>query len=197
MATNINDTLTAQLAQGENENENKFLSFCLMDEEYGVEILKVREIIGVIDITPLPQTPEYVKGVINLRGKIIPVIELRLKFGMETVAYTEETCVIVVEVCEQGNDERFQMGVIVDTVQEVLDIAKDQIEPAPNFGCSMNTEYILGMGKVKFGDTEKVVILLEIDKVVTQSDLSVISHMTGNQSTSDSQSTQTEENAAA
>ncbi len=197
MATNINDTLTAQLAQGENENENKFLSFCLMDEEYGVEIFKVREIIGVIDITPLPQTPEYVKGVINLRGKIIPVIELRLKFGMETVAYTKETCVIVVEVCEQGNDEHFQIGVIVDTVPEVLDIAKSQIEPAPKFGCSMNTEYILGIGKVRFGDTEKVVILLEIDKVVTQTDLSVISNMTAHQGPSDNHPIQAEDNVAA
>lgn len=163
-------------------SQEKFLTFTLGTEEYGQEILRVREIIGMIDITPLPQTPEYVNGVINLRGKIIPVIELRVKFGMPSVEYTEETCIIVVEVTDDSNsEEQFQMGVIVDSVSEVLDIQKSQIEPAPQFGCTVNTEYILGMGKVQGKDKEKdkVIILLDIDKVLTQSELESLSSSNG------------------
>lgn len=159
-------TLPNVEVDSENENENKVLSFRLDREEYGVEILRVREIIGIIDVTPLPQTPAYVKGVINLRGKIIPVIELRTKFGLEPREYTEETCIIVVEVSD-GGDERFQMGVIVDTVSEVIDVPKKVIEPAPKFGGNLNTSYILGMGKVK----DQVLILLDIDRVMTLADL--------------------------
>jgi len=157
------------------EKENKFLTFCLGQEEYGVEILRVREIIGIIGITPLPQMPEYVKGVINLRGKIIPVIELRTKFALPSVEYTEATCVIVVEVSEDNDSDHFQMGVIVDSVSEVLDIDRDDIEPAPRFGSALKTEYILGMGKVSQADREKVIILLDIDKVMTQEDLASLS----------------------
>lgn len=153
------------------DNEDKFLTFRLGDEEYGVEILRVREIIGLIDITPLPKTPDYVKGVINLRGKIIPVIELRAKFGMPAIGYTEATCVIVVEVSDPGGGEKFHMGVIVDTVSEVLDITRDQIEPAPRFGCTLATDYILGMGKVGQGDVQRVSILLDIDRVLLADEL--------------------------
>ena len=171
--TAIPSSLSDALGGG-GDKENKFLTFRLGKEEYGVEILKVREIIGIIDVTPLPQTPEYVKGVINLRGKIIPVIELRAKFTLPSVEYTEETCVIVMEVSEGEEGEQFQMGVIVDSVNEVLDISQNQIEPAPRFGCALNTEYILGVGKVTIDDKEKVIILLEIDKVLTESDLDTI-----------------------
>ncbi len=153
-------------------NENKFLSFCLGDEEFGVEILRIREIIGLIDITPIPHTPDYVKGVINLRGKIIPVIELRTKFGLESVAYTEETCVIVVEVADGPDGEMFQMGVIVDSVREVIDVPRDKVEPAPRFGGSLNTGYIMGMGKVR----DKVLILLDIDKVLLDQELESLAH---------------------
>ena len=159
--------MTSVVHHSADANENKFLSFRIGKEEFGVEILRVREIIGVIDVTPLPQTPAYVKGVINLRGKIIPVIELRAKLGLEAREYTEETCIIVVEVSD-GGDERFHMGVIVDSVSEVMDIPRENIEPAPRFGGNLNTGYILGMGKVK----EQVLILLDIDRVMTQSDLS-------------------------
>ncbi|MDQ7014141.1 MAG: chemotaxis protein CheW [Planctomycetota bacterium] len=154
----------------ERDNENKFLSFRLDSEEYGLEILRVREIIGIIDITPLPQTPNYVKGVINLRGKIIPVIELRTKFELAPKEYTEETCVIVVEVSD-GGDERFQMGVIVDTVSEVIDVPRKSIEPAPRFGGALNTSFILGMGKLK----DKVLILLDIDRIMSTSDIDTLS----------------------
>ncbi len=163
--------LNAVAANGD-DNENKFLTFRLGTEEYGVEILRVREIIGLIDITPLPKTPDYVKGVINLRGKIIPVIELRRKFALPPVEYTEATCVIVVEVADPNGGDRFPMGVIVDTVSEVLDIAKENIEPAPRFGCTLNTDYILGMGKVTQGDAQRVTILLDIDRVLLARELS-------------------------
>ena len=169
IASSLSDAL-----EDSSDNDNKFLTFCLGQEEYGVVILKVREIIGIIGITPVPQLPEYVKGVINLRGKIIPVIELRTKFAMPSVEYTEATCVIVVEVSDEDETEHFQMGVIVDSVSEVLNIARNDIEPPPKFGDGLSTEYILGMGKVSEGDREKVVILLDIDKVLTESELESI-----------------------
>jgi len=144
----------------------KTLSFGLGNEEYGLDILVVREIIGLIDITPLPRTPDYVKGVINLRGKIIPVIELRKRFGMPTVEYTDETCIIVVDVPiegeAEGEGESRLMGVVVDTVREVLDIPTAAIEPPPEFGCSVPIDYITGIGRVK----GMVVVLLDASKVM-------------------------------
>ena len=138
----------------------KYLTFILAEEEYGLEILKVREIIGIMDITAVPQMPHFVKGVINLRGKVIPVIDLRLKFDLEPAEYTEETCVIVVDV---GN----LTGIIVDTVQEVLDIKGDQIDPPPPLGATVDTSFVLGMGKVK----DDVKILLDIGKVLNAEEL--------------------------
>jgi len=140
--------------------EGKYLTFSLGAEQYGLEILKVREIIGYIEVTAVPQTPHHVKGVINLRGQVIPVIDLRAKFGMETAEVTEQSCIIVVEIAQEGR--KCSMGIVVDRVQEVLDIAGGSIEDAPRFGASVNTDFILGMGKV--GDAVK--ILLDIDKVL-------------------------------
>ena len=145
----------------------KFLSFRLADEEYGVDVLKVREIIGLTDITSVPQTPGYVKGVINLRGKVIPVIDLRLRFGLQEDKYNEETCIIVVDV------NGVLMGIIIDTVLEVLDIKSGEIEPTPSFGTKLNTDYILGMGKVG----KKVKILLHIDEVLTSEELVMIGNI--------------------
>ncbi len=158
----MSETLTQTERSGKVllEKEGKYLTFALAHEEYGLEILKVREIIGYMDITAVPQTPHHVKGVINLRGQVIPVIDLRAKFGMETAEVTEETCIIVVEI-SQG-DHTFSTGIVVDHVQEVLDIAGEDIEEAPQFGSSVNTDFILGMGKI--GETVK--ILLDIDKVL-------------------------------
>ncbi len=138
----------------------KYLTFSLAAEEYGLEILKVREIIGIMDITAVPQMPAFVKGVINLRGKVIPVIDLRLKFGLEPAEYTEQTCIVVVDVGTL-------MGVIVDTVQEVLDIQLDQIDPPPQLGAAVDMTFVLGMGKVK----DDVKILLDIDKVLGAEEL--------------------------
>ena len=148
------------------DKEGKYLTFALAQEEYGLEILKVREIFGYMDITAVPQTPDYVKGVINLRGQVIPVVDLRAKFGMETTDVTEETCIIVVEIAH--GDRKFSTGIVVDHVQEVLDIAGEDIENAPQFGSAVNTDFILGMGKI--GETVK--ILLDIDRVLAGDDFS-------------------------
>lgn len=141
----------------------KVLSFCLGVEEYGLDILAVREIIGLIDITPLPRTPTYVKGVINLRGKIIPVIALRERFGADAIEYTEEACIIVVDVPVESSAEPRQMGVVVDSVREVLDIPTSALEAAPNFGSRVPLDYIICIGKVK----NSVVVILDAAKVMT------------------------------
>ena len=138
----------------------KYLTFVLNHEEYGLEILKVREIIGYMQITAVPQTPGYVKGVINLRGQVIPVIDLRTKFGINAAEVTEETCIIVVEIDQAGRT--FQTGIVVDQVKEVLNIAGKDIEDTPQFGSGVNTDFILGMGKINGA----VKILLDIDKVL-------------------------------
>ncbi len=156
---------TEQLNKAILDKEGKYLTFALEPEEYGLEILKVREIIGYMDITAVPQTPHHVKGVINLRGQVIPVIDLRAKFGMETAEITEQTCIIVVETLQGGR--KFSTGIVVDRVQEVLDIAGEDIEEAPQFGSSVNTDFILGMGKIG----ESVKILLDIDKVLSNDNL--------------------------
>lgn len=143
----------------------KYLTFCLGAETYGIEILKVREIIGLMPITAVPRAPAFVKGVINLRGKVIPVLSLRLKFGLEEIPHTEETCVIVVHV------GAVEMGIIVDKVREVLDIAAGDIEDPPSFGSGENTQFILGMGKA----AGKVSILLAIEKVLSTSEIVSVS----------------------
>jgi len=139
--------------------EGKYLTFSLAGEEYGIVILKVKEIIGMMPITSVPKTPFYIKGVINLRGKVIPVADLRLKFDMSEMDYTERTCIIVVEIRE-GNGN-ILMGIVVDSVSEVLNIKNGEIEDTPTFGTQMDTDYILGMAKTGGG----VKILLDIDKV--------------------------------
>lgn len=166
---------TAQIKQANKaltEKEGKYLTFALGPEEYGLEILKVREIIGYMDITAVPQTPDYVKGVINLRGQVIPVIDLRAKFGMPAAERTDQTCIIVVEISQDGR--KFDTGIVVDHVQEVLDIPGDDIEDAPQFGSNVETDFILGMGKI--GDTVK--ILLDIDKVLASDELESFSSTT-------------------
>jgi purine-binding chemotaxis protein CheW len=142
------------------EKGGKYLSFSLAEEEYGIGILQIKEIIGMMNITVIPQSPEFVKGVINLRGKVIPVIDLRLKFGMESIPYTERTCIIVVEV--DGSSGTMLIGIVVDSVSEVLNVRAENIEPPPAFGASLDTDYILGMAKMDSG----VKILLDISKVL-------------------------------
>jgi len=147
------------------DRAGKYLVFHLGREEFGIRVLKVREIMGVQDITAVPQTPTYVKGVINLRGKVIPVVDLRLKFGLPETEYTQRTCIIVVQV--KGEGSVMPMGIVVDGVAEVLNLAPGDIEDTPDFGQGVATPYLLGMAKIK----GKVKILLEIDQVLTSSEL--------------------------
>ena len=153
------------------EKAGLYLTFELGPEVYGVEILKVQEIIGIMPVTQVPRTPDFVRGVINLRGKVIPVIDLRLKFGMEKREDTDRTCIIVVQV-ERGGVQ-VTMGLIVDEVSEVSDITAAQIEPPPSFGTEVNADFIMGMGKV--GDV--VVMLLDVDEVLAGADLTRIAEV--------------------
>lgn len=147
------------------DKDGKFLGFELAGEHYGLEILKVREIIGMMDITPLPQLPPHVKGVINLRGKVIPVIDLRLKFGLEAADYHERTCIIVVEA--KGASGPVLMGIVVDTVSEVMSVEAADVESAPDLGLRLDADYIMGLAKQKNG----VKILLDIDRVLNVGEL--------------------------
>ncbi len=159
-----NATAVETKKESRNSKGGKFLTFFLSSEEYGIEILKVQEIIGVLAITPIPRTPAFIKGVINLRGRIIPIVDLRLKLSMEEAKHTEETCFIVVKA------HGMHMGVVVDKVSEVLDIAAENVEEAPSMGEDINTDYILGIGKA--GD--KVKLLLDIDKVLSEQDMKAL-----------------------
>ena len=145
----------------------KFLTFCLGKEEFAVRVLNVREIIGIQDITTVPQTPAFVKGVINLRGKVIPVVDLRLKFGLPEQAHSERTWIIVIQV-DSDHGASLNTGVIVDEVSEVLNLTGAEIEPTPDFGDNVATPYLLGLAKVK----DRVKILLDIGQVLKDQDLS-------------------------
>lgn len=143
----------------------KYLVFHLGEEEFGIQVQKVREIMGVQDITQVPQTPPHVKGVINLRGKVIPVIDLRLKFDMPAREYTHRTCIIVVQVASSRGT--IMMGIVVDGVVEVLNIAGTDVEDTPTFGKEVELAYVMGLAKLK----GKVKILLDIDQVMTAGEL--------------------------
>ena len=157
MTVDNNAVQSADIHAGENMGHlaGKYLTFKLGSEEYGINIANVREINVMMDIDALPNIPPYIKGVINLRGKIIPIIDLRLKFGIPPADYTKETCIIVIDV------DNFMMGIVVDTVSEVMDMEGSDIDPAPRFGSAIHTEFILGLGKTKDG----IKILLDIKKV--------------------------------
>lgn len=161
-----NSSQTALLA-------GKYLTFQLGREVFGVEILKVREIIGLMDITPVPRSPVHVRGVINLRGKIIPVVDLRTSFAMDRVKDTEQTCIIVVDL--SGADSTIQMGVLVDSVAEVLDIKQEQIEPAPKLGAGVQSHFIRGLAK----HNGQVKILIDMSVVVAEDGLAAIQQAVG------------------
>jgi purine-binding chemotaxis protein CheW len=149
------------------QREGKYLTFCLAEEEYGIGILKIKEIIGMMPITAVPQVPDFVKGVINLRGKVIPVIDLRLRFGIPAMDYTDRSCIVVVEM--KGESGTVLIGIVVDAVSEVLNIKEADIEDTPTFGVKLNTDYILGMAKMDNG----VKILLDIDRVLGSEELAI------------------------
>lgn len=142
------------------DREGKYLTFYLGEEEYGIGILKIKEIIGLIPITPVPQTPIYIKGVINLREKVIPIVDLRVKFGMEQKEYSDRTCIIVSEI--KGEKGSILVGIVVDSVSEVLNIKAEDIEETPMLGNGFESDYILGMAKTN----GRVKILLDIDKIL-------------------------------
>jgi purine-binding chemotaxis protein CheW len=163
---------TGQEAYGVNQvrvpEGGKFLTFLMANEKYGLEILKVREIMGMMDVTSIPTTPAFIRGVINLRGKVIPVVDLRLKFGIEAKEDTQRTCIIVVHLTHTAQE--MTMGIIVDEVSDVLDIDRNQIEPPPSFGANVRTDFILGMGKVD----QKVMTMLDIDRVLTEQEVALV-----------------------
>ncbi|MBN2809005.1 MAG: purine-binding chemotaxis protein CheW [Deltaproteobacteria bacterium] len=148
----------------------KFLTFKLASEEYGISIMKIKEIIGLMPITVLPQTPDYVKGVINLRGKVIPIIDLRTKFGLETISHTDRTCIVVIET-DATDRAVSNVGLIVDEVSEVLNIKGEDIESPPKLHAHLDREMILGLAKVG----KSVKILLDIDNVVDQDEFASLS----------------------
>lgn len=152
------------------ERAGKYLTFTLADEEFGIGILKIKEIIGMMQVTPVPRTPDFVKGVINLRGKVIPVMDLRLKFGLPPIDYTDRTCIIVVEI--PTSFDRILIGIVVDSVSEVLNIGASEIEDTPAFGTEVDTDTILGVAKVE----GNVKILLNIDRVLNTTDIASLEH---------------------
>ncbi len=161
MTTTANDIAAAQA----DARAGKYLTFQLASEEFGIRVLKVREIMGIQEITAVPQTPAHIKGVINLRGKVVPVVDLRLKFGVAAADYTQRTCIIVTQV--QGESGPVMMGIVVDGVSEVLNLTGAEIEDTPDFGEEISGGYLLGMAKVK----GKVKILLDIDRVLSTQDM--------------------------
>lgn len=153
----MSEVTTEQAVQKNTQVDGgKFLTFFLGDEEYAIEILKVQEIIGLMKITPVPKMPDYIRGVLNLRGKIVPVMNLRTRFGLEEIEDTDETCIIVIQ------HEDYVMGVLVDRVSEVVDIATENIEDVPSVGVDEQSEYLAGIGKVD----ESVKMIIEVHKVL-------------------------------
>ena len=163
LAEAIDSTLDVVNGKG-----GKYLTFSMGAEEYGISILRIKEIIGMLPITTVPQTPKFAKGVINLRGKVIPVIDLRLRFNMEAIPYTERTCIIVIEI--EGEEGNILTGIVVDSVSEVLNIRDKEIADTPTFGVNMNTEYILGVAKMENG----IKILLDINQALNGADIKAL-----------------------
>ncbi|OGU15030.1 MAG: chemotaxis protein CheW [Geobacteraceae bacterium GWC2_53_11] len=146
----------------------QYLTFTLADEVFAVDVARVREILEITNITKVPQTPDFMRGVINLRGSVVPVIDLRLKFGMSETERTVNTCIIVVEVVMDG--ETIVLGSLADSVQEVIEMEPDQIEAAPHIGTHLNTDFIRGMGK----HDGHFVMILDIDEVFSSGELAAV-----------------------
>ena len=156
------------MAEANNIDTNQYLTFKLQDEVFGLAIGKVREVLDFTTITKVPRTPEYMRGVINLRGSVVPVVDLHLKFDLEPTEKTVNTCIIIVEINMEG--EITVLGALADSVQEVVELEPEQIEPAPKIGTKLNTEFIKGMGKKE----EQFIILLDIDKVFSNDEISQV-----------------------
>lgn len=160
----MNEQMTMTLNKQVNESRlqgGKYLTFILEQEHYGLEILAVQEIIGMMAVTRVPRTPDYMRGVINLRGKVIPLIDLRVKFGLSATEDTKKTCIIVLQITRGG--QKTTLGIVVDEVSEVVDIPQKNVQPPPEIGVNIDTRVIIGLGKVE----QKVILLLDIDRVFT------------------------------
>jgi purine-binding chemotaxis protein CheW len=147
---------------------NQFFTFILDDENFAIDISQIREVLEFTQITKVPQTPDMMKGVINLRGSVVPVIDMRLKFGMGEIEKTVNTCIIIIEI--MLGDQNTMIGALVDSVKEVMDLDSDHIEPSPKIGTQLNTEFIKGMGK----HDGQFIIILDIDKIFSSSDLEMV-----------------------
>lgn len=165
MSDVVSDTI---IQEAKTELEGKYITFQLDSEEYGIPILRVREIIGMMKITSVPRTPEFVRGVVNLRGKVIPVIDLRSRFGLEYKESDDRTPIVVIEIPKEGTIT--QIGIVVDAVSEVINVVDDELEETPSFGVDVDTEFILGIAKKNDG----IKTLLNIDKVLTEEDLQAL-----------------------
>jgi len=152
-------------------SSQQYVTFSLEDELFGVEVTRTREILSLTPVTKVPQTPEYLLGVINLRGQVVPVVDMRLKLGLNAGTDTEDTCIIVVEVLVDG--ESIIVGALADAVREVLEVRADQIEPPPRLGTKLNTEFINGMAKVE----NQFVILLNIDRIFSMDELCLVQNV--------------------
>jgi purine-binding chemotaxis protein CheW len=168
MLDDRNREKTAEEESNAQAQAGLYLTFTLGDETYGLEILRVQEIIGIQPVTAVPKLPGFVRGVINLRGKVIPVVDLRLKFGMPGAEDTNRTCIVVLQVMSEGQE--ITMGVVVDEVREVSDITADQIEAPPAFGATIDTRFISGMGKL----SDRVVMLLDVDRVMSSDEMTMV-----------------------
>jgi purine-binding chemotaxis protein CheW len=146
----------------------QFLTFRLEEEIFSIDISKVREVLDFTSITKVPRTPEFMRGVINLRGSVVPVVDMRLKFGMSKTERTVNTCIIIVEISVDGDTT--VLGALADSVQEVIELEPQQIEPAPRIGTRLRTEFIRGMGK----RDEQLLIILDIDKIFSVDELSLV-----------------------
>lgn len=153
---------------------NKYLTFVLATEEYAVDILRVQEIKGWSKVTPIPNTPPYICGVINLRGTIVPVIDLRLRFNLSHQEYGTMTVIVVVKVLSQNGKERI-MGVVVDAVSDVYDVSENELKPPPDFGSVISTEFVKGLATVE----EKMVIVLDVDKLLNSQELAIVDNLSG------------------
>ncbi len=155
------------------DGTRQYLTFQLGEEVFAIDVANVREILEFNSVTRVPRSPEYMRGVINLRGSVVPVFDMRLKFGMSTTEKTINTCIVVVEVSYEGED--IIIGALVDSVQEVFELEANQIEPAPKIGTHLRTEFIKGMGK----RDERFIIILDIDKVFSAEEITSVQEMAG------------------
>ena len=158
------------MAEAATTNDNQYLTFTLEREFFALDIASVREVLELVNITRVPRTPDYIRGVINLRGRAVPVVDLKMKFGLGATERTVNTCIIIVEVCLDG--ESTVLGALADSVQEVYEMETGQIEPPPRMGTPIRAEFIRGMGKT--GD--QFIIILDIDKVFTVEELDLVQH---------------------